>query len=86
VIDLSRFCEEPLKSRIVHDLASMKMSVEDRGFLPKSFYPRSQRSADKSEANGPKEGRNWDCSRIHAVGKIDVGCEFAKEVVDKPIT
>jgi hypothetical protein len=53
VIDMSGLREEPLNSRIVHDLASMKMSVEDSGFLPKSFYPQSQRPADISAGKRP---------------------------------
>jgi hypothetical protein len=62
VIDLSGVREVPLKSRIVHDLASMKMSVEGWGFLPKSLYPRSQRSAAESEGKRPERRLKWDCS------------------------
>jgi len=64
----------------------MKMSVEDQGFLPKSFYPRSQRLADKSTGKRPERRPKLRLFTNHAVGKIDVGCEFDKEVTGKPIT
>jgi len=73
VIGLSGMREIPLKSRIVHDMASVKMSVEVWGFLPMSFYPRSETPADKSERKWLERRLKYDHSTIQRRPRIE--CE-----------